>query len=356
MSVTSGVVSRIELQEYSQSGESLLAIQIDAAINSGNSGGPVVDGTNYKVVGVAFQTLEEAENIGYVVPVTIIQHFLENVRLHDGKFEGFCSLGTSFASLENSSMRSYLQLKETKGGILVNALNPTSHAVKVLETHDVILSVDGMPIDTAGNIPFRNRERVHVSAYIQTKFPGETVSLDLIRNGACLKKNVLVGLSSDLVPSHYNNRSPPYMIVAGLIFTPLSMPFLQACEAWDEYSSDNVLHLANQYYAPLRNEGDQLIVLSQVLAHSANLGYDELSYLLLEKVNGEKVRSLRHLYFLVKNNTQAFLKMEFSPSRKIVVLDASTLTDVTKEVCQQHGIRLPFSIDGVESINTTYCG
>jgi len=43
LSVTAGVVSRIELQEYAQGGETLLAIQIDAAINSGNSGGPVIN-------------------------------------------------------------------------------------------------------------------------------------------------------------------------------------------------------------------------------------------------------------------------------------------------------------------------
>jgi len=68
VSITSGVVSRIEMQEYVQASAQLLAIQIDAAINPGNSGGPVVDADN-KVIGVAFQSLssEETENIGYVI-------------------------------------------------------------------------------------------------------------------------------------------------------------------------------------------------------------------------------------------------------------------------------------------------
>lgn len=65
VSITSGVVSRIEMQEYVQASAQLLAIQIDAAINPGNSGGPVVNSDN-KVIGVAFQSLssEETENIG----------------------------------------------------------------------------------------------------------------------------------------------------------------------------------------------------------------------------------------------------------------------------------------------------
>ena len=43
--------------------------QIDAAINSGNSGGPALQ--DDKVIGIAFETLDNAENIGYIIPVSI---------------------------------------------------------------------------------------------------------------------------------------------------------------------------------------------------------------------------------------------------------------------------------------------
>lgn len=55
-------MSRVEPREYSHSSTELLAIQIDAAINSGNSGGPVIMGD--KVAGVAFESLDDSENIG----------------------------------------------------------------------------------------------------------------------------------------------------------------------------------------------------------------------------------------------------------------------------------------------------
>jgi len=55
-------VSRVGPIKYSHSGTELLAIQIDAAINNGNSGGPVIMGN--KVAGVAFESLCYSDSIG----------------------------------------------------------------------------------------------------------------------------------------------------------------------------------------------------------------------------------------------------------------------------------------------------
>jgi len=78
ISVTKGVVSRIEETYYSHGAYRLLAIQIDAAINSGNSGGPVFMGED--VIGVAFETLVNADNIGYIIPIPVLTHFLKDIK------------------------------------------------------------------------------------------------------------------------------------------------------------------------------------------------------------------------------------------------------------------------------------
>lgn len=56
-----------------------ILLQIDAAINSGNSGGPAFNDKG-KCVGIAFQSLkhEDVENIGYVIPTPVIQHFIHD--------------------------------------------------------------------------------------------------------------------------------------------------------------------------------------------------------------------------------------------------------------------------------------
>ena len=117
ISVTKGIVSRIQMDTYAHTGaDSHLVIQTDAAINPGNSGGPVMqDG---KVVGVAFQGLRQAENIGYMIPTTVIRHFLADI--NDGKYDGFGSLGVMlYPGLHNPSYKDYLKVPADQQGIVV---------------------------------------------------------------------------------------------------------------------------------------------------------------------------------------------------------------------------------------------
>ena len=150
ISVTQGVVSRIEVTAYSHGSSELLGLQIDAAINSGNSGGPAFN-KDGECVGVAFQSLkhEDAENIGYVIPSPVIVHFLQDYA-RNGKYTGFPTLGVEWQKLENPDMRKFLKMRSlnerTEHGVYVRRVSPTSPAGALIQTTDVLLSFDGVPI------------------------------------------------------------------------------------------------------------------------------------------------------------------------------------------------------------------
>ncbi|CAI5974671.1 unnamed protein product [Closterium sp. NIES-64] len=94
ISVTSGVVSRIEVTAYVHGASELLGVQIDAAINSGNSGGPAFNAAG-ECVGIAFQSMrgDEAENIGYIIPTPVIHHFISDYD-RNGHYTGRWGLGS----------------------------------------------------------------------------------------------------------------------------------------------------------------------------------------------------------------------------------------------------------------------
>src|SRR5215510_3570383 len=111
LSVTRGIISRIDFQTYTHSGiDSHLTVQIDAAINPGNSGGPIMqDGY---VVGVAFQGYsgDVAQNVGYMIPTPVIQHFLEDIR--DAKYDRYVDLSIGTFNLLNPAQRKALGLAD----------------------------------------------------------------------------------------------------------------------------------------------------------------------------------------------------------------------------------------------------
>lgn len=60
-----------------------------------------------RVVGVAFQGWDSAQNVGYVVPSCVIEHFLQDLR-RNGRYTGFPAAGVMYQPLENECMRSKL--------------------------------------------------------------------------------------------------------------------------------------------------------------------------------------------------------------------------------------------------------
>ena len=147
LSVTAGIVSRIDYGMYSFSTREHICIQVDSAINSGNSGGPALDPRTGKIVGVAFQSLsgEEADNIGYVVPSSVVAHVLKEVAA-TGRAQPFGRLGFLYQLLENPHLKASLAVPAGSSGILVSRVVPVSGLFGKILPNDVITACDGSAI------------------------------------------------------------------------------------------------------------------------------------------------------------------------------------------------------------------
>ena len=179
ISITEGVVSRIEVQRYSHSQRHLLAVTVDAAINAGNSGGPVFG--EGKVIGIAFQKLTGVDNIGEMVPPPIIKSFLEGVA--KGKRPEIPALGITTQNLENPLLRKQLGLSGDEKGVVVLHVDHQGSSDGVLQPRDVITSIDNLKIANNGTVQFLGRHRTRYDVVLGNRYIGDRITLEIKRDG-----------------------------------------------------------------------------------------------------------------------------------------------------------------------------
>ena len=187
-SITSGIVSATGRSLQAPNGQTIPnGIQTDAAINQGNSGGPLINGAG-KVIGINEQIASSGggnDGLGFAVPINTAIRSLEQIKTN-GKVT-YAWMGVGLQTL-TSDVASTFNMK-TQGGALVESVSPGSPAAKAgikggdrqvtvqgeqfTVGGDVIVKVDSTEIKTADDL----------IAFLGTKKPGDTVTVTVERDG-----------------------------------------------------------------------------------------------------------------------------------------------------------------------------
>ncbi|KAJ7974525.1 Protease Do-like 9 [Quillaja saponaria] len=344
ISVTSGVVSRIEILSYVHGSTELLGLQIDAAINSGNSGGPAFNDKG-NCVGIAFQSLkhEDVENIGYVIPTPVIQHFINDYE-KNGAYTGFPVLGVEWQKMENPDLRMSMGMDPDQKGVRIRRIEPTAPESHVLKPSDVILSFDGVKIANDGTVPFRHGERIGFSYLVSQKYTGDSALVKVFRNSEVLEFNIKLTIHKRLIPAHIKGRPPSYYIIAGFVFSAVSVPYLRS-EYGKDYEFDAPVKLLDKHlHAMAESVDEQLVVVSQVLVADINIGYEEIVNTQVLAFNGKPVKNLKTLASMVESCDHEYLKFDLE-YQQIAVLKTSTAKAATLDILTTHCIPSAMSDD-----------
>ena len=291
MSVTTGIVSRIDFQLYTHSSiDQHLAIQISAQINPGNSGGPVMQ--NGKVVGVAFQGYsgDVAQGVAYMIPTPVITRFLKDVE--DGRYDRYVDLGITYGKLQNPAQRRFLGLKDDDRGVLVWTVIAGGSSSNVLQSGDVLLAIDNLPIATDSFVELEGA-RVEMPEVVERKFKGDKVKLDIVRNKQPMTVTIeLEPLWPYLFQGHSYDVQPRYIVFGGLLFQPLSLDLMQAYQPQD-------LRLRHYYdffvSEQIYLEHPEVIVLTNILPDPINTYLSPYRASIVKEVNGKRIRTLNDL-------------------------------------------------------------
>jgi S1-C subfamily serine protease len=334
MSLTRGVVSRIEMSPYAQSQRRLLSVQIDAAINAGNSGGPAINNRG-RLMGVAFEALEEAENIGYLIGAPVIRHFLADVE--NGEVDGFPDLGVVAQRLVSEAHRRSLGLSHRRrGGVLVAKVVHGGSASGCLERDDVLYRVGDCRIASDCTIPFRRGERIHFSHLVAQRHVGETLQVEYWRNGAMHEAEVTLKPPRYLIPEDTYEVRPTYYLFGGLLFVPLSRDYLKTWGA--DWWSNAPSVLTAIYEGEIRTAGrSQVVVLQKVMADRVNQGYHDYESLVVSRVQGRKIRNLRDLIRRAEGSGEEFVRFDLRDGRTLV-LDREQVRQRTPGILRRFSI------------------
>jgi S1-C subfamily serine protease len=337
LSLTEGVVSRIDNSTYSHSGiDAHLVLQVDAAINPGNSGGPVF--YRDRVVGVAFQGITRADNIGYAIPVPIIRHFLDDVA--DGHYHGYPELGVLSLDLRNKALARELGLPQGERGVVVTYVDPFAAAANHLQDGDVLLEIDGHDILEDGTV-LLDGNHVQYTELMERKQWGESIAMRVWRAGASTGLAFALDTAPD--PFIYRNlydQRPRYLMVGGLVFAPLSREYLKTFIRKASGANQQQLLYVSQYVKMdgLYQDHDEFIVLVKRLAHPVNTYTGPFLNGIVTTVNGQPVRSLAAMQAAIDGTTDEMHIIGFSGMDDELVLPVALAKAAAAPIMQKYGV------------------
>jgi S1-C subfamily serine protease len=323
-SVTKGIVSRIDFVPYT--GQTVgLRVQIDAALNPGNSGGPALCGN--EMIGLAFSRFPVGfgANIGYIIPNEEIEAFLHNPA-------GKPKLTLQFQPLQNETLRKKLGLDEKTQGILINHDNGPLHK------GDILTHVGPHELDNQGQVKFRDSLHLPFLYVVPQVVKHGKVPATVLRDGEELKLHIPVASPEELVLREMKGEYPSFFLYGPLVFTAATSNSAGQLARGPNFElSSPLLQRQND---KVRFHGEELVVISApMFQHKCVRGYNDPIGRVVADVNGVKIRNLRHLVKVLRDCKDDFVTFNFVGEKaEVLVLARKDMEAVTQKVMDENSI------------------
>ena len=308
-----------------------LVLAASSTIESAGWSEVVFDGDH--LVGL---TASAAEDKLRILPAEFIAKVIELRGREDNPGLGYFDF--DYISGKNPALLASKGLDQRDVGVVVTEVGTQGLVDEVLQIGDIILEVDGFPIDSEGKYVDPDYGRLALSS-LATRGHGasESIPFQVWRAGKAQRVDYTLpraDFDQDLIPEQRYDQPPEYLVAGGLVFQPLNGPLLQAL-------GKNKPPLID-YYSQQKTVGDRdgLVVLSGVLPDDYNIGYEDLHYVLVDEINGQAINSLNDVAAALKAPADEFHRIRFMPEEGVqhIVLDAPAMQSATARILQNYRI------------------
>ncbi len=198
-------------------------IQTDAAINQGNSGGPLVN-SHGEVIGINTFLISPSgafSGMGFAIPSQLVRPTVDNLIRYGKVSHGYMGIGISDVTPENAK---FFQLDESTGAVVTQVEANSPGAKAGLKVGDVITDLDGQQITDAGNLQLE----------VGQKRPGTTINLQVMREGKHIKLPItLEEMGSRDAEANRNANAEPGKMRWGLGLADMTPETRQQVQAPD---------------------------------------------------------------------------------------------------------------------------
>lgn len=340
---TSALLTTVEVAGYPSDEIALLVFRMTSTLQYRDGSFVLPAVRDGKLVGLLMRYDPRSQNLD-VIPAPVIRHFLKAAE--GSTYSGFPRAGIQFAAMRDPQLRRYngLDGQESGNGVYITEVTEDgSAALAGIKPGDVLLAIDGIDVDQDGNYEDPEFGKVSIAHLVTTKhFTGDVLKCEIMRE----KKRMTLEVKLVYQPPEDQNvspyvidQAPGYYILGGLVLQELSGQYLKEWgNDWEKQAPQRLVYYA-RYFDEVFSEGrGKLVLLSQVLPSSDTIGYENLRYLLVTKINDEPIRSLTDVARAVAHPINGFHKIEFADDPKRIYLDAKEIEANASTLEQNYGL------------------
>ncbi|MGM0609041.1 MAG: PDZ domain-containing protein [Candidatus Muiribacteriota bacterium] len=257
-----------------------------------------------EIIGLCYSFGDNEVNI---IPYETIENYINNYSTDE--YSGFPANYLKKLPLNDDNLRDFLELTDDKTGVMIANYNMGMPYSEFFKKYDVLLKVEGYDVDNSGLIKSDKFGRIDFNILFNIdKQPGDFLNVEIFRDGKVLNEKLkLDKFNKDdyLIPDHILDERPDFIVYGGLLMSELTKSFLQEWGSeWVKRAPVKLVKKYSDYFMRKSDTKDNIVILREVFAHDINRGYQNLSYMIISKVNDVPVSHLKDVKKALNKNVE----------------------------------------------------